>query len=224
MNPEDTDNSISVNELFPAGVASCCLRVQDRMDYLFPEEFTYVDKAVAKRRNEFSTGRYCARQALSYLGYPSGVIKRNELRAPCWPSGIVGSIAHSDHWCAAAVAPADDFRGIGLDIETISRMNWAIGKRIITPGESEWIIQLPENEQQHALALVFSAKEALYKCVAHLSTEQLTFSDAAMEAPDEPDCFTIHLNLKKATSTVTNSAFHGTYMEAHGEVLCGIAF
>ena len=36
---------------------------------LHPEEEQYVLKAVATRRAEFATGRYCAREILAKLGY-----------------------------------------------------------------------------------------------------------------------------------------------------------
>nr|WP_269084989.1 hypothetical protein [Mycolicibacterium peregrinum] len=56
-----------------------------------PEEAELVARAVAKRRNEFTTVRYCARQALGELGVGPVPILKGDKGEPCWPDGIVGS-------------------------------------------------------------------------------------------------------------------------------------
>ena len=57
-----------------------------------PEEEPLIAKSVAKRRNEFITVRYCARQALGELGVPPAPILKGDKGEPCWPDGVVGSL------------------------------------------------------------------------------------------------------------------------------------
>lgn len=61
-----------------------------------PEEEPLIAKSVAKRRNEFITVRYCARQALSVLGIPEAPILKGDKGQPLWPDGIVGSMTHTE--------------------------------------------------------------------------------------------------------------------------------
>ena len=56
-----------------------------------PEEEPLIARSVAKRRNEFVTVRYCARQALGELGLPPVPILKGDKGEPCWPDGVVGS-------------------------------------------------------------------------------------------------------------------------------------
>lgn len=52
-----------------------------------PEEEPLIAKSVAKRRNEFITVRYCARQALSVLGVPEAPILKETRGNRCGPMG-----------------------------------------------------------------------------------------------------------------------------------------
>src|SRR5580692_7617313 len=76
--------------------------------------------AVASRRAEFVAGRLCAREALAALGAPSTRVPRGIDGAPEWPTGFVGSISHTAELAFAAVAPAAEARGLGLDVERTS--------------------------------------------------------------------------------------------------------
>jgi 4'-phosphopantetheinyl transferase EntD len=71
---------------------------------LFPEEKTFIAKAVDKRRREFTTARGCARAALAALGLPPAPIVPGPRGAPQWPTGVVGSITHCAGYCAWALA------------------------------------------------------------------------------------------------------------------------
>src|SRR5437763_335927 len=79
---------------------------------LYPEERACIARAVPKRRAEFATGRVCARQALERLGVAVGPLLPHPDRSPAWPPGIVGSISHTDGYCAVAVAEATRALGI----------------------------------------------------------------------------------------------------------------
>lgn len=113
---------------------------------------------VAKRRREFTHGRHCARQALQQLGAPPSPIPKGPDRAPQWPSDIVGSISHTGTLAAAAVARRSAFAGVGLDIEASGTLTPDTLTLILTPEERDTLD--PADGR-----LVFSIKEAIYKCI-----------------------------------------------------------
>jgi 4'-phosphopantetheinyl transferase EntD len=78
-----------------------------------PEEEPLIAKSVAKRRNEFITVRYCARQALGEIGVPPVPILKGEKGEPCWPDGVVGSLTHCDGYRGAAVGRHESVRSGG---------------------------------------------------------------------------------------------------------------
>ena len=69
---------------------------------LYPEERALVAGAVAKRVNEFTAVRHCARRAMAALGLPPAPVVPDERGAPRWPDGVVGAMTHCDGYRAAA--------------------------------------------------------------------------------------------------------------------------
>jgi enterobactin synthetase component D len=103
--------------------------------------------------------------------------------APLWPQGIVGSITHSGTYAAAAAAKDSRLHGLGIDMETVSRVSPAIKGKILTVPEERCLHQQPDPAaQQRLLALVFSAKEAVYKCLHPLLQCRIGFGDACIES------------------------------------------
>jgi 4'-phosphopantetheinyl transferase EntD len=150
---------------------------------LLAEEEPMVARAVDRRRREVSAGRQCARRALAQLGCAPIPLPPDSDRVPRWPPGLVGSITHTRDFCAAAAARQVDLRGIGLDAErAITRASRAdIMRRVATDPEAEWLAALEEEEQALGAALLFSAKEAFYKCQFPLTREFLNFTDLDLE-------------------------------------------
>jgi 4'-phosphopantetheinyl transferase EntD len=163
------------------------MRVQDAALDVFNAEAPLVKNAVEKRRREFSAGRCCARQALQALGCSTPpAIVHDKNGAPLWPQGIVGTITHSATHAAAAAAEVFRLRGIGMDMETVSRVSSTITNKILTEPEKKILHQQPDPAgQQRLLALFFSAKEAIYKCLHPLLQTRIGFEDACITcAPD----------------------------------------
>lgn len=167
-------------------------------DSLFEEEAAYVARAVDVRRREFATARRFAREAMARLGRPPTPLVPDEDRAPVWPGGLVGSITHTREHCAVAVARRTDVASIGIDVETVGRASGGIDRLIMVPGEADpWLESGLDGPTIRAL--VFSAKEAFYKCQFPLTRRMLTFGDARVlpsddggfsvlpENPDDPD-------------------------------------
>lgn len=151
---------------------------------LLKSEAVFVDGAAQTRIEQFTAGRVCSRVALGRLGVAATTpILRGEDRAPIWPKGFVGSISHTDSWCAAAVARADEVRSIGIDLEAATPLKEALWRRVCTPKEREWLHELPNGGLMGKV--LFSAKEAVYKCQYPLTTQFLGFQAVELELNDD---------------------------------------
>jgi phosphopantetheine--protein transferase-like protein len=193
-----TDNSMSetlnIKRLFPAAVKSYCCQVQDHTDDLHTEEAIIISKAIDKRRYEFSAGRLCARRALKQIGIDNCTLTQGEKGEPIWPEQITGTISHSKKWAAAAVSTTNDIMAIGFDIETINRINSGILKRIITEQEKEQLEKKDKQKAQEYSALIFSAKEAIYKALSSKYNGNLRFKDVCILCKNNSPEFEIELN------------------------------
>ena len=90
------DRATLLTGVLPDSVASAELYDDPPDLAALPEEEPLIARAVAKRRNEFVTVRYCARQALGELGVPPVPILKGDKGEPCWPDGVVGSLTHCE--------------------------------------------------------------------------------------------------------------------------------
>ena len=178
------DSAEALSSLFPSGVAVVQRRDPgDRADFL-PAEVVYVAKAIAKRVNEFAAGRACARQALAAFGVTDFALLAAPDRQPLWPADYVGSITHTAGFCAAAVVPRSKFRALGLDSERSGAPTLDIWPTLCRAEELAWVESLPPAERSAAVTLIFSAKEAVYKCQYPVTGEWLDFHDLKIEVPD----------------------------------------
>ncbi|MGB5351800.1 MAG: 4'-phosphopantetheinyl transferase superfamily protein [Polyangiales bacterium] len=151
---------------------------------LLKSEAALVDGAAQTRIEQFTAGRVCSRLALGRLGVAATTpILRGDDRAPIWPPGFTGSISHTDTWCAAAVARTEDIRALGIDLESATPLKEALLKRVCTPKEREWLHELPTPGVTGKI--VFSAKEAVYKCQYPLSNQFLGFHAVEVELGDD---------------------------------------
>jgi len=148
---------------------------------LYPEEAQHLGKAIAKRVGEFAAGRICARQVLEQLGINGFPLLVREDRRPQWPDGIVGSITHTHGFYAAVAARRNDYRAIGVDAELIGRVGRHLWPKICTAAETAWLESLSEPEQARTGALIFSAKEAFYKCQYGLTESWVGFQDVTLD-------------------------------------------
>jgi 4'-phosphopantetheinyl transferase EntD len=141
-----------------------------------PEEEPLIAKSVAKRRNEFITVRYCARQALVDLGEQPVPILKGDRGEPCWPDGIVGSLTHCEGFRGAAVGRREEVRSVGIDAEPHGVLPDGVLDAISLPVERHEIGTLPEGV--HWDRVLFCAKEATYKAWYPLTRRWLGFEDA----------------------------------------------
>jgi len=173
-----------IEALFPPGVAAAELRLPGDAALLDPVEARVVAGAVPKRVGEFAAGRLCARSALARFGIEGFALRAGADRQPLWPEGFVGSITHTVGFCAAVVGPATRFAALGLDTEKADSLSPELWRRICLASEIDWIESLPQAAQVSAATLVFSAKEALYKCQYPYTGERLSFHDVEVKPRD----------------------------------------
>lgn len=117
---------------------------------------------------------------MARLGFAPAAIATATDRSPVWPVGLTGSITHTDGWCAAAVARSQDYRAIGIDTEVVGAPIDELWEIICTKSELAWVMTLPLAQQRAAVTLLFSVKEAFYKCQYPLTYEWLEFHDLSV--------------------------------------------
>jgi len=215
------EGTITIQLLFPDCVVTECCRIEEKDYELYPEERVSIQNAVAKRQREFGAGRSCARKAMARLGIKDSPLLKGPDGQPVWPAGIVGAISHSNVWCGAAVARKEDIRGIGLDIETIDRVRMQIAKKVLTPLEMEWVKASGE-EAQKRLALLFSAKETVFKCVAPVYGKRFGFYDMVITHATEEQSFEVKLDDKISAEVLNCSTLIGQYLMHAGDVCTGM--
>jgi 4'-phosphopantetheinyl transferase EntD len=223
MNPADL--STRLNSLFSPGVIVAILREPGDTGLLLPEEAAHLGRAVPKRMQEFAAGRLCARRALAEFGMPDFPIRAAQDRQPIWPDSMVGSITHTAGFCAAAVAERRSIQALGLDSEVVGDVKAEIWPHICLPDEIAWIQSLPASEQAPAVTLIFSAKEAFYKCQYPLVRERLDFHDVRIEAPTSDasaGIFLVHPTRSVAIAAYASPPLQGRYLFHESLVTTGI--
>ena len=177
-------------QLLPPDVAVFETRTPDIAPPLLPEERQHVINAVPKRVREFRAGRACARAALQQLGIERFAVHAGSQREPIWPPGVVGSITHTLGYAAAAVGRTSSVRAVGIDAERSTVVERSLWNEIATGSELERLAALAEPAATVAASVLFSAKEAFYKCQFPLTGEWLDFHDIRIE-PDPASGFEI---------------------------------
>ena len=193
---------------------------------LLPDEWQYHRVAVRARVQEFAAGRACAHRLLAEFGVFDFPVKSAPDRQPLWPDALVGSITHTVGFCAAVLARKDDLSGVGIDTEIQGSVKPELWRGICTATETMWLHSLPHAEQMRAATLIFSAKEAFYKCQYPLVAERLNFQDARVEIEDwgrPQGKFNIHPNRQMALARHAPAPWPGRYLFHEEFVSTGIA-
>jgi 4'-phosphopantetheinyl transferase EntD len=218
--------SARLNELFPQGVLAAELRGRGDPSALYPAEAAHLQKAVQKRAEEFAAGRLCGRLLLQEFGIRDFAIEVGAHRQPLWPEDLVGSITHTTGFCAAVAAAKKNLRSVGIDTEIAGSVKSELWRGICTPSETTWLRSLPQSEQLAAATLIFSAKEAFYKCQFGLTQERLGFHDASVELPAwdrKRGAFRIFANRGIKLESLAALPLQGQYLFHEQFITSGIA-
>ncbi len=218
--------STCLSELFPPSSLTTELRGAGDPAALYPDEARYVQKAVQKRTEEFAAGRLCARLLLREFGIHNFAIQVGVHRQPLWPATLVGSITHTTGFCAAVAAPKKYLRSVGIDTEIAASVKPELWQSICTPQETAWLHSLPESAQLAAATLIFSAKEAFYKCQFPLTQERLGFHDVSVELPgwgEKRGAFRVVANRSMGLESNAALPLQGQYLFHEQFITSGIA-
>jgi 4'-phosphopantetheinyl transferase len=152
--------------------------VPPSLDWLAPPEREHLESIrFTKRRNEYLTRRWTAKQAIASvldLERTPFSLARIEVRHRASGAPYVhldGQAAHvevsmSDRagWAVCLVAPADGSGTLGIDLEVVEPRSTGFVSDFFTTAESEHVHRLTDPELRHEAAnLIWSAKEAALK-------------------------------------------------------------
>lgn len=145
-------------------------------------------QAVDKRKIAYLAGRYCAQQALRGLGVADKQVYRADDGSPVWPEGIIGSITHTDTYAAAVVGRREAVEAMGIDSERILNPDAlkAVQSLVVQARERE-LIQSRTLPDEVSYALVFSAKESVFKALYPFAKQYFGFDSATVAAWHEDE-------------------------------------
>ncbi|HSS04422.1 MAG TPA: 4'-phosphopantetheinyl transferase superfamily protein [Solirubrobacterales bacterium] len=214
-----------LERILPASVAVASTRDEILEAVLYPEEEAIVERAVEKRRREFTTSRACARNALAQLDLPPVPIATGPRGEPRWPAGIVGSITHCDGYRASALARSRDLATLGVDAEPNQPLPDGLLEDIALPEEREWLSDLGRRSSEtHWDRLLFSIKESVYKAWYPLAEKWLGFEDAVVSIDWEQKSFSARLLVPGPVFDGRElTGFDGRWLAADGLVMAAIA-
>ena len=223
IEPQTAALSERLRELFPPHALTAELRGAGDATTLLPAEAQCVAKAVSKRQQEFAAGRSCARLLLAQFGIRGFALRMADDRQPLWPDAVVGSITHTKQFCAVVVAEKSRLGALGIDSEISGSVKPELWQTICTAAERDWLATLAASQQAAAATLLFSAKEAFYKCQYPLTQQRLNFHDATVEADwgSERGSFTVHA--PGASVARRHAMLQGRYLFHDRYVTTGIA-
>jgi 4'-phosphopantetheinyl transferase EntD len=176
---------------FPSFIVLKTGRISAAQGPLVGSEFGLLDGAVPTRQREIIAGRVLARRAMAEIGHPELEVGQSLNGAPIWPSGLCGSIAHSASHAAVAIASTSQVRSVGIDIDDGRNLGDA-KSHIGQPDEIKALATHPlVSNDEDAVRLLFSAKEALFKCQSPVTKDEgLGFMDVRLESSDEEGVLT----------------------------------
>ncbi|WP_344998151.1 4'-phosphopantetheinyl transferase family protein [Tsukamurella soli] len=163
--------------MMPRGVVARESTVDADGAVLFPREAAEIERAVEKRRREYTTVRHLAREALAELGIGPVAILKGDRGQPLWPRGVVGALTHCEGFRGAVVGFAMGIRTVGIDAEPHLPLPDGVLGTVSVPAERDALAARPED----GLAwdrLLFCAKEATYKAWFPITGRWLGFEDA----------------------------------------------
>ena len=127
-----------------------------------------------QRRNEYIAGRKLAAKGLARFGIYGCEISRSRDGSPVWPEGVCGSISHKRNLCVVILAHNSPYRALGVDVEKHQSLTPEVWKYFVHPNER---VQGVDEPFDRIADLLFSCKEAAYKCLQPAFTTRISFQD-----------------------------------------------
>ncbi|WP_428510431.1 4'-phosphopantetheinyl transferase family protein [Roseateles sp.] len=189
--PLDAPGLLASTRAFPLGpdrvqVVTDLRRLEDLFDGQCLDDLPGLPSRASRRRQiEFIGGRLAAERALARAGAnPEAPVARGSRGQPEWPAGWTGSISHTASHAYAVATRASGPAGIGIDAEVVvdSRTRADILSICAVAEELPRLERL--GRENEAATLLFSAKEAYYKCVFPLARDFVEFDEVVLAELD----------------------------------------
>jgi 4'-phosphopantetheinyl transferase EntD len=174
-------------------------------------EAAAIREAVATRKLEFAAGRTAAREALGLIGVAPVPIPVGAGRAPQWPSGVVGSIAHQKDLAVAVVARTEHILGLGVDIEASGALTEELWPQILVPPEVKFLQSLATEKRSSCATVFFALKEAFYKFQFPHTKQWLDFGDVEIDLDPAQESATLRISRFLTIGTLAQNAFAARY-------------
>lgn len=213
-----------IERILPATVVAMDTTIDPPEAALLPEEQSLVARAVEKRRQEVTTTRHCARQAMLALGLSPVAIPRGERGQPLWPDGVVGSLTHTSGYRGAALSTDSGVFSVGIDAEPHGPLPDGVLEAVSLKTERDWIEALSASAPEvHWDRLLFCAKECVYKTWFPLAERWLGFEEAEISVRPESCAFSAQLRVPGPVVRGRElRGFTGRWMVSDGLVLAAI--
>ena len=217
-------DALKINGLFDGNVLTAISTIDGCVDNLLPEEREAVSRAVERRQQEFFTGRKLSRGLLAAFGVVDFPLLSDADRLPIWPDGIIGSISHCGTHCVAAIAKAnDELRSLSVDVEPDEPLERDLWSVILVEKEMQWVESQSFESHGRLARLIFSAKEAVYKCVFPITRQPFEFRDLTLSVDFSANVFcasiqpSVHGDRSSTGMTLT-----GRLLRRDGLILCSV--
>jgi enterobactin synthetase component D / holo-[acyl-carrier protein] synthase len=187
-------------------------------------EQSLVSHSVGKRQREFATGRILARRLLGEIGLKVDAIGQRQDRTPIWPTGIIGSVSHCDDLCVVAVARDNvGIQSVGIDVEPAEPLPAEIWEEIARD-EEHARLAVGEIDLAIGMRRLFSAKEAIYKCLYPLCQMMFEFQELEISFSADYTCFRTRVVTTRPGLRTTRACLEGRQVERDGIIYsAGIA-
>ncbi|MGB0678947.1 MAG: 4'-phosphopantetheinyl transferase family protein, partial [Polyangiales bacterium] len=152
---------------------------------------------------------------------PACTLPPDHNRIPQWPVGTVGSIAHTDNLCAAVVAYRGAASSLGFDMEVDGRVDAHLEPVVCTPREQRWLDKHARENRTKLATLLFSAKEAWYKCQYPLTGCFFEFTDVEMQLDLAQRTFHLRWASNERSIAAEVTRIHGRFRHHAGLVFTG---
>jgi 4'-phosphopantetheinyl transferase EntD len=216
------DIAAALERRFGADVSCAVVSVQGDPARLWSAERALVAAAVPARQREFAAGRACARQLLTRQGFEPAALLRAEDRAPLWPAGAIGSIAHDGQHCAVVVARAGRLCGLGLDIEPDESLEPALWPELFAPRELAALAACEPQARGRMARVLFSAKECVYKATHGFVDDTPGFHEVEIALAPRGETFRARLH-HPAAAALAGVALTGFHVTCSGSILTGLS-
>ena len=133
-----------------------------------------------KHRTEFIKSRWLYHHI---SGNATPLLNRSE--GDCiWPTGYTGSLSHKEGR-VALIYTQHQYR-VGVDLELVKPCSADLANAVLTPAERPLLAKHSHNAATHDFLLltIFSAKEALFKCLFPLKRKRFYLHDATAQTID----------------------------------------